>query len=109
MAVLAHVVGGPAAQANAEPTPLPPQVYNKDTRDGWHLQIRIHNEVINSVPNLAAAANSREGFVTAAGTAVAAPAEQGEKPGVATVAAVAACVPVTPSQSDTSMFAIRTT
>lgn len=71
MAVLLPVVGGLAAQANADPNPMPPQVYNKDTRDGWHLQIRIDNEVINSVPNLAAAANSREGFVTASGTATA--------------------------------------
>ena len=45
------------------------QVYDKVTRDGWHLQIRIDHESINSVPNLAAAVNSREGFVTASGTA----------------------------------------
>lgn len=50
---------------------MPPQIFDKDTRDGWHLQIRIDNELINSVPNLAAAANSREGFVTASGTATA--------------------------------------
>lgn len=61
----------PVAPAIAEPTPMPPKVYDKDTRDGWHLQIRIDNETINSVANLAAATNSREGFVTASGTATA--------------------------------------
>lgn len=59
------------APADAEPVQMPPQVYTKDTRDGWHLQIKIDNEAVNSVPNLAAAANSREGFVTASGTATA--------------------------------------
>ncbi len=71
MAVLLHVAAGPVAPAHADPTPMPPQVYEKNTRDGWHLQIRIDDEVINSVPNLAAASNSREGFVTASGTATA--------------------------------------
>lgn len=61
----------PAGPASAEPAPMPPKVYDKDTRDGWHLQIRIDNETINSVPNLASATNSREGFVTASGTATA--------------------------------------
>lgn len=59
------------APARGEPISMAPQVYTKDTRDGWHLQIKIDNETVNSVPNLAAAANSREGFVTASGTATA--------------------------------------
>ena len=70
----AGVAAAPAvvvAPAQAEPTPMAPQVYTKDTRDGWHLQIKIDHEQINSVPNLAAAVNSREGFVTASGTATA--------------------------------------
>ncbi|MUL48911.1 MspA family porin [Mycobacterium sp. CBMA293] len=57
------------ASAHADSMQMAPQVYDKVTRDGWHLQIKIDNESINSVPNLAAAANSREGFVTASGTA----------------------------------------
>jgi hypothetical protein len=69
MAVLLCAVGLASVPANAEPESMAPKVYDKDTRDGWHLQIRIDNELINSVPNLAAAANSREGFVTASGTA----------------------------------------
>ncbi|MUL46333.1 MspA family porin [Mycobacterium sp. CBMA293] len=50
---------------------MAPQVYDKVTADGWHLDIRIHDETVNSVPNLAAAANSREAFVTATATATA--------------------------------------
>ncbi|WP_243747890.1 MspA family porin [Mycolicibacterium sp. CBMA 226] len=57
--------------AHADPAPMAPQVYDKVSRDGWHLQIKIDHESINSVPNLAAAVNSREGFVTASGTATA--------------------------------------
>jgi hypothetical protein len=59
------------AQAHAEPVVMAPQTYDKVSRDGWHLSIKIENEVVNSVPNLAAAANSREGFVTASATATA--------------------------------------
>ncbi|MHA3020715.1 MspA family porin [Mycobacterium sp. BMJ-28] len=55
--------------ATAEPVAMPPQVYEKVSRDGWHLTIKIDDETVNSVPNLAAAANSREGFVTASASA----------------------------------------
>lgn len=48
-----------------------PQTYDKVSRDGWHLNIRIDNEIVNSVPNLANAGDSREGFVTASATATA--------------------------------------
>lgn len=58
-----------APHASAEPVTMAPQVYDKTTADGWHLDIRIHDETVNSVPNLAAAANSREAFVTATATA----------------------------------------
>lgn len=71
LAALCVVGGMVPAPAHGEPTPMAPQVHTKDTRDGWHLQISIDNEAVNSVPNLAAAANSREGFVTASGTATA--------------------------------------
>jgi MspA protein len=59
------------ATAHAEPVSMASQVYEKVSRDGWHLNIKIENELVNSVPNLAAAANSREGFVTASATATA--------------------------------------
>lgn len=59
------------APAQAEPVTMRPQVYDKVTRDGWNLSLRIDNEVVNSVPNLANSTNSREGFVTASATATA--------------------------------------
>jgi len=58
-----------AAPASADVAEMAPQVYDKVSRDGWHMQIKIDHETINSVPNLAAAVNSREGFVTASGSA----------------------------------------
>lgn len=58
-----------ATPAHADIAQMAPQVYDKVSRDGWHMQIKIDHESINSVPNLAAAVNSREGFVTASGTA----------------------------------------
>ncbi|MEZ0053780.1 hypothetical protein ABIA30_004813 [Mycobacterium sp. MAA66] len=67
MAATIHI----PAVATAEPINMAPQVYDKVSADGWHLDIKIHDEVINSVPNLAAAANSREAFVTATATATA--------------------------------------
>ena len=71
LAALCVSGGMTPAPARGDPTPMAPQVYTKDTRDGWHLQIKLDNEAVNSVPNLAAAANSREGFVTVSGTATA--------------------------------------
>ncbi|MUM16628.1 MspA family porin [Mycobacterium sp. CBMA271] len=59
------------APARTEPREMAPQSYSRTTRDGWQLQIRLDNERVNAVPNLAAAANSREAFVTLSGTAAA--------------------------------------
>lgn len=50
---------------------MAPQSYSKTTPDGWNLTLSIDGERVNSVPNLAAAANSREGFVTFSATATA--------------------------------------
>jgi hypothetical protein len=66
---LLAAVGSPSA--HAEPVDMTPQHYSKATRDGWNLNISIEGERINSVPNLAAAANSREAFVTLSATATA--------------------------------------
>jgi hypothetical protein len=68
MVLLAALAGAPA---QAEPVDLATQQYSKTTRDGWHLTLSIDNERVNSVPNLAAALNSREGFVTLSATATA--------------------------------------
>ncbi|MDT5104872.1 MAG: hypothetical protein QOI25_2385 [Mycobacterium sp.] len=59
---LLAAVGSPSAHAG--PVDMAPQHYSKATRDGWNLNISIEGQGINSVPNLAAAANSREAFVT---------------------------------------------
>jgi hypothetical protein len=63
-------VGGTAV-SSAEPVDMAPKTYAKTTRDGWLLNIQLDREVVNSVPNLANAADSREGFVTLSGTATA--------------------------------------
>src|SRR5258705_7203174 len=66
--LLAALAGAPA---HAERVDMATQQYSKTTRDGWHLTLSIDNERVNSVPNLAAAVNSREGFVTLSATATA--------------------------------------
>nr|WP_148223564.1 MspA family porin [Segniliparus rotundus] len=48
---------------------MAPKDMDETTRDGWHVHIDTSNEVVNSIPNLAAAANSREAFVSLSGTA----------------------------------------
>ncbi|MGR6977510.1 MspA family porin [Mycobacteroides abscessus] len=54
---------------SAEPQEMAPRNEVKLTRGGWSLNLTLANEVVNSVPNLAAAANSREAFVTFEATA----------------------------------------
>jgi hypothetical protein len=67
--VLGGVLG--VSPAAAAPVDMAPKVYSKVSRDGWTLNIQLDREVVNSVPNLANAADSREGFVTLSGTATA--------------------------------------
>ncbi|WP_422742694.1 MspA family porin [Mycobacterium sp. WMMD1722] len=57
--------------AHAEPVAMASKTYDKLSRDGWQLNIRLDREVVNSIPNLANATNSREGFVTVSATATA--------------------------------------
>lgn len=71
IAVVASFIPATFAPAHAEPVAMAPQAYSKTTTDGWRLSINLDNEVVNSVPNLAAAVNSREGFVTVKATATA--------------------------------------
>ncbi|HEV7422082.1 MAG TPA: MspA family porin [Mycobacterium sp.] len=68
MVLLAALADAPA---QAEPADMATQQYSKATRDGWNLTLSIDSERVNSVPNLAAALNSREGFVTLSATATA--------------------------------------
>lgn len=58
-----------ASISNAEPQPMAPQNEVKRTRGGWSLNLILAQETVNPVPNLAAAANSREAFVTFEATA----------------------------------------
>jgi hypothetical protein len=70
LALVLGVVSG-AATAVAEPVSMAAKSYDKSTRDGWQLNIKLEREFVNSVPNLAKAKESREGFVTLSATATA--------------------------------------
>ena len=50
--------------ASAEPLPVADVTQSTDTDDGWHLSAALTRMAINSVPNMAATAFTREGFVT---------------------------------------------
>ncbi|MGH3724872.1 MAG: MspA family porin [Mycobacterium sp.] len=50
--------------AFAEPVDMAPEGIDQVTPDGWHIHLSSYNEVVNSIPNLAAAQNSREAFVS---------------------------------------------
>lgn len=62
-AMVACIALTEAPAAFAEPVNMAPEDLDQVTPDGWHLHLSTYNEVINSVPNLANAANSREAFV----------------------------------------------
>jgi hypothetical protein len=55
--------------AGADPQAMADHNEAKTTRGGWNLNLTLANETINPVPNLAAAANSREAFVNFEATA----------------------------------------
>ncbi|MBN7552360.1 MspA family porin, partial [Mycobacteroides abscessus subsp. abscessus] len=62
----AVVVGVAVLQAPpvfAEPVTMQPEDLDQVTPDGWHIHLNSYNEVVNSIPNLANASNSREAFV----------------------------------------------
>jgi hypothetical protein len=50
--------------AAADPLPVADVTQSADTDDGWHLSAALTRMAINSVPNMAATAFTREGFVT---------------------------------------------
>lgn len=53
-----------SATSWAAPVEMAPQSSQRTTIDGWHLSVALSSEVINAVPNLAGAQNSREAFMT---------------------------------------------
>jgi len=62
LAVVLFCVGGGVAMA--DPLPVADVTQSADTDDGWHLSAALTRMTINSVPNMAATAFTREGFVT---------------------------------------------
>jgi hypothetical protein len=63
-ATLALGMSSGAAPAHADSVALPPKTIDRVTRDGWQVELRLERESVTSVPNLAGAPNSHEGFVT---------------------------------------------
>ncbi|MCV7307557.1 MspA family porin [Mycobacteroides immunogenum] len=53
-----------AGVAAADPLPVADVTQSAVTDDGWHLSASLTRMAINSVPNMAATAFTREGFVT---------------------------------------------
>jgi hypothetical protein len=64
------VILSPGGVAGADPQTMADHNEAKTTRRGWSLNLTLANEAVNPVPNLAAAANSREAFVNFEATAV---------------------------------------
>ncbi|MEU9808168.1 MspA family porin [Mycobacterium sp. NPDC050853] len=56
------VTAAPAALADA--VNMAPEDLDQVTPDGWNIHLSSYNEVVNAIPNLANASNSREAFVT---------------------------------------------
>jgi hypothetical protein len=50
--------------AGADPVPVADVTQGADTDDGWHLTATLSRMAMNSVPNMAATAFTREAFVT---------------------------------------------
>nr|WP_293335618.1 MspA family porin [Mycobacterium sp.] len=57
------------APAHAELTaiPMPPKQINKVSREGYQIEMRLERESVTPTPNLAAAPNSHEAFITISG------------------------------------------
>lgn len=64
IALLPTGAGLTAGVASADPLPVADVSQSAITDDGWHLSAALTNMTINSVPNMAATAFTREGFVT---------------------------------------------
>ena len=56
-------------RATADPAPVADVTQSADTDTGWHLTASLTNMTVNSVPNMAATAFTREGFLTGKATA----------------------------------------
>ncbi len=65
----AALAGAPAAVA--ENVDMAPKDLDEITPDGWNIHLSTSNEIVNSIPNLANAQNSREAFVSLVASATA--------------------------------------
>lgn len=63
-AVAASLLVVTAGVARAEPIPVADVSQSADTDDGWHVSASLSKMTVNSVPNMAATALTREAFVT---------------------------------------------
>ena len=64
LAVTLLAVAVAVGVAKADPVPVADVTQSADTDDGWHLSASLTRMTINSVPNMAATAFTRAGFVT---------------------------------------------
>jgi len=64
MALLSITGGVAGGVARADPLPVADVRQAINTEDGWRLAVSLTQMAVNSVPNMAATAFTREGFVT---------------------------------------------
>jgi hypothetical protein len=71
VAALALGMSSGVAPAHAElvAIPMPPKAINKVSREGYAIEMRLERESVTPTPNLAAAPNSHEAFITISGIA----------------------------------------
>jgi MspA len=62
--VAASLMAVSTGLARADPVPVADVSQSADTDDGWHVSASLSKMTVNSVPNMAATALTREGFVT---------------------------------------------
>jgi MspA len=70
-AVVCSAALSQAPTAAAENVNMAPKDLDETTPDGWHIHLSTSNEIVNSIPNLADAQNSREAFVSLVASATA--------------------------------------
>jgi hypothetical protein len=69
LSTLGAVSEMPPAHAELVAIPMPPKAINKVSREGYAVEMRLERESVTRTPNLAAAPNSHEAFITISGVA----------------------------------------
>jgi hypothetical protein len=71
VAAFALGISSEVAPAHAElvAIPMPPKAISKVSREGYQIEMRLERESVTPTPNLAAAPNSHEAFITISGIA----------------------------------------